>query len=103
MNVNKLADFILSSYASRAKQTEQARLHSSPDTEKGAGSRVSGGQDDVSLSAGARQLARIADEVSANSDAREVKIGSLHDSVQSGTYQVSAESLAKKLIELRYI
>ena len=55
--------------------------------------------DEVTLSEGARSLAAAHDAVRNAPDVREQKVADIKQQVDSGTYQVSARVLARKMVE----
>ena len=83
------ADVARSGNAARAKGANASRAHhhSSPKA------------DSVSLSADARSLAAARDTVKSAPDVREQKVADIKQRVDTGTYQVPARVLARKMLD----
>jgi len=57
--------------------------------------------DSVEISERARELARAQQAVEASPDVREDKVAELKKQIEDGTYNVPAEALADKLLDMR--
>src|SRR4051794_8731072 len=58
--------------------------------------------DEVSLSDGARSLAAAQETVKSAPDVREQKVAAIKQQIETGTYQVSAHVLARKMVDAAY-
>ncbi len=81
--------------ADAARQAHTAAQHASKGQHRG-GARSA---DEVTLSDGARSLAAAHEAVKAAPDVREQKVADIKQQVDSGTYQVSARVLARKMVD----
>jgi negative regulator of flagellin synthesis FlgM len=94
MNVEKLGQKAIEAYVQKTRGTSEKPATST------AKETVKPGQDQVSISKAARELQEAQKAVESVPDIREDKVADIKKRINDGTYSISAESLADKLLPL---
>ena len=99
MNLNRIQQDLVRLYGGR---TQGARGTGKTPNPAAAADDVasSARSDDVVLSDGASALRAAFGHAKAAPDVREARVAELHSQVQAGTYRVSPEALARRLLEV---
>ena len=93
---NAASAYSISQNADINRSANAAQQQASKTHHHGGASRAA---DQVTLSDSARSLASAQDAVRSAPDIREQKVAAIKQQVESGTYQVSARVLARKMVD----